>query len=170
MDNLLGRWAVVLAMGVLLTPISGAAEVKVGFVNVARVLDKAPQAEQARTRIEREFAPKDRNLVDQQKELRSLEDQLVRDGSVMTAEQRSKLEGDIRARRRDLRRLQEEFREELNLRRNQELGNLQRKVIEVIQELAKAEKYDLVVGDGVLYAGERIDITDKVISRLKEGP
>ncbi len=146
------------------------AQVKIGFINVARVLDKAPQAEDARGRIEKEFAPKDRALLAQQKELRALEDQLVRDGSVMTEEQRLKLEQDIRARRREMRKAQEEFREELNLRRNQELSKLQRKVVEVIQDLAKAEKYDLVVGDGVLFAGERVDITAKVIARLKEEP
>ena len=145
-----------------------AQDVKVGFVNVAKVLDESPQAAQARERIEKEFAPRDRALLAQQKELRALEDQLVRDGGVMTEDQRVKLEQDIRSRRREMRRTQEEFREELNLRRNQELSKLQRRVIEVIQELAKVESYDLVVTDGVVYASERVDITAKVVGRLKE--
>ncbi len=165
-NTLLSCLAVVVT-GLMFVP-DVSAEFKVGFVNVARVLDKAPQAEDARERIEKEFAPKDRRLLAQQKELRALEDQLVRDGAVMTEDQRVKLEQDIRGRRREMRRAQEEFREELNLRRNQELGKLQREVIEVIQELAKAEKYDLVVSDGVLFAGERVDITDRVIGRLKK--
>ncbi len=145
-----------------------AQNVKVGFVNVAKVLDESPQAARARERIEKEFAPRDRALLAQQKELRALEDQLVRDGAVMTDDQRVKLEQDIRSRRRDMRRTQEEFREELNLRRNQELSKLQRRVIEVIQELAKAESYDLVMTDGVVYASERVDITAKVVGRLQE--
>ena len=145
-----------------------AQDVKVGCVNVAKVLDESPQAAQARERIEKEFAPRDRALLAQQKELRALEDQLVRDGGVMTEDQRVKLEQDIRSRRREMRRTQEEFREELNLRRNQELSKLQRRVIEVIQELAKVESYDLVVTDGVVYASERVDITAKVVGRLKE--
>ena len=158
----------VLLTGALTTSNVLAQNVKVGFVNVAKVLDESPQAAQARERIEKEFAPRDRALLAQQKELRALEDQLVRDGAVMTEDQRSKLEQDIRSRRREMRRSQEEFREELNLRRNQELSKLQRRVIEVIQELAKAESYDLVVTDGVVYAGERVDITAKVVGRLKE--
>ena len=145
-----------------------AADLKVGFVNVARVLDKSPQAADARERIEKEFAPKDRALLAQQKELRGIEDQLVRDGAVMTEEKRLNLEQEVRARRRELRRAQEEFREELNLRRNQELSKLQRRVIEVIQELAKAEGYDLVVSDGVVFASDKVDITEKVIGRLKK--
>lgn len=143
-------------------------EVKLGFVNVAKVLDESPQAAQARERIEKEFAPRDRALLSQQKELRALEDQLVRDGAIMTEDQRVNLEQELRSRRREMRRAQEEFREELNLRRNQELSKLQRRVIEVIQELAKAEAYDLVMTDGIVYAGERVDITSKVVSRLRE--
>lgn len=152
----------------IVVPVVQAQEVKVGFVNVAKVLDESPQAAHARERIEKEFAPRDRALLAQQKELRALEDQLVRDGAVMTEDQRVKLEQDIRSRRREMRRTQEEFREELNLRRNQELSKLQRRVIKVIQELAKTEAYDLVVTDGVVYAGERVDITAKVVDRLRE--
>ena len=133
-----------------------------------RCLTSRLRRAQARERIEKEFAPRDRALLAQQKELRALEDQLVRDGGVMTEDQRVKLEQDIRSRRREMRRTQEEFREELNLRRNQELSKLQRRVIEVIQELAKVESYDLVVTDGVVYASERVDITAKVVGRLKE--
>ena len=149
-----------------LSPAVALAQFKVGFVNIPKVLEKAPQAESARMRIEKEFAPRDRELLDRQKEVRSLEDRLVKDGAVMSASERQRQEGEIRATKREIRRLQDEFREDLNLRRSQELSKLQRKVTEVIQSLAKAEKYDLIVTDGVIYAGERVDITDKIIGRL----
>jgi outer membrane protein len=161
-------FSVLLAATVLLSHASPAqAEFKVGFVNVAKVLDQAPQAEAARTRIEKEFSPRDRELLGQQKELRKLEDKLVRDSAVMAESERVKLDNEIRTIKRELRRAQEEFREDLNLKRNQELGKLQRVVIEVIQGLAKQEKYDLVVSDGVIFAGDRVDITDKVLARLQ---
>jgi outer membrane protein len=153
--------ALALALPVIAEP------VKVGFVNVAKVLDLAPQAEAARQRIEREFAPKDRELVELQRELRTLEDRLVRESAVMADADRARQEAEVRALSRDLRRAQDEFREDLNLRRSQELSSLQRKVTEVIQALARAERYDLIVTDGVVFAGERVDITDKVIERLK---
>jgi len=63
---------------------AAAAEMKVGFVNVAKVLELAPQAEAARNRIEREFAPKDRELLQQQKDVRSLEDRLVKNAAVLS--------------------------------------------------------------------------------------
>lgn len=143
------------------------ADVKVGFVNVAKVLDQAPQAEAARNRIEREFAPKDRELLGQQKELRGMEDKLIKNAAVMSAAERQRQEVEIRALKRELRRSQDEFREDLNVRRNEELGKLQRKVAEVIQSMAKAENYDIVITDGVIYAGKKVDITDRVLDQLK---
>lgn len=158
--------AILFGAALQFSPALALAQVKVGFVNISKVLDKAPQAESARERIEKEFAPRDRELLDQQKEIRAMEDKLVKDGAVMSATERQRRESEIRSLKREIRRLQDEFREDLNLRRSQELSKLQRKVTEVIQELAKAEQYDLIVTDGVIYAGERVDITDKIIGRL----
>jgi outer membrane protein len=151
----------------MFTAQAASAEVKVGFVNVARVLELAPQAEAARTRIEKEFAPRDRELLQQQKDVRSLEDRLVKNAAVLSEAERQRKETDIRASKRELRRAQDEFREDLNLRRSQELSKLQQTVTEVIQTLAKAEKYDLIVSDGVIFAGKRVDITDKILERLR---
>jgi len=157
---------VVLATGVFAAQ-TASAEVKVGFVNVAKVLELAPQAEAARNRIEKEFAPKDRELLEQQKDVRGLEDRLVKNAAVLSESERQRNENEIRATKRELRRAQDEFREDLNLRRSQELSKLQQKVTEVIQALAKAEQYDLIVSDGVIFAGSRVDITDKILERLR---
>jgi len=159
--------AATLVAAALTFPIPAQAEVKVGFVNVAKVLDEAPQAQEARKRIESEFSPRDRELLSQQKEIRTLEEKLMRDGDIMNETQRLQLEQDIRSMKRDLRRSQDEFREDLNLRRTQELSKLQQEVVEVIQELAKDQGYDLIVSDGVVFAGGDVDITETVISRLK---
>jgi outer membrane protein len=154
-------------VAVMFTAQAASAEVKVGFVNVAKVLELAPQAEAARTRIEKEFAPRDRELLQQQKDVRSLEDRLVKNAAVLSEAERQRKETDIRASKRELRRTQDEFREDLNLRRSQELSKLQQTVTEVIQTLAKTEKYDLIVSDGVIFAGKRVDITDRILERLR---
>ncbi len=164
--NALAVWVVLVA--VLMVPeVFAQSSLKIGFVNVGRVLDKAPQAAAARKRIEREFAPRDRKLLEQQKRVRSEEDRLVKNAAVMSTSERQRRESELRALKRELRRLQDEFREDLNLRRGQELNKLQRKVADVIQSMAKADKFDLVVTDGVIYAGERVDYTSHVIERLK---
>lgn len=147
--------------------VAQAAELKIGFVNAAQILDKAPQAELARSRLEKEFAPRDKSLVDAQKSLRSLEEKLARDSAVMGDSERRNLERDILAQQRELKRAQDEFREDFNIRRNEELGSLQRQVYEAIVSLAKEEQFDLIVNDGaVIYASEQVDITDQVLKRL----
>lgn len=147
--------------------VAQAAELKIGFVNAAQILDKAPQAELARSRLEKEFAPRDKSLVDAQKSLRSLEEKLARDSAVMGDSERRNLERDILAQQRELKRAQDEFREDFTIRRNEELGSLQRQVYEAIVSLAKEEQFDLIVNDGaVIYASEQVDITDQVLKRL----
>ena len=144
-----------------------AADFKVGFVNVAIVLDQAPQAAQARARIEREFAPRDREILSQQQQIRALEDKLVKNAAVLSASERERQEAELRQLKRELRRSQEEFREDLNLRRSQELSALQRMVTEVIQDMARGEEYDLIMTDGVVFAGDKVNITKRVIERMK---
>ena len=145
-----------------------AAELKIGFVNAGRVLEEAPQAEDARLRIEKEFAPRDKALVKVQQAIRKSEEKLARDGAIMSESERRKLERDIISQKRDLKRSKEEFREDLNIRGNEMREKLSRRVLVVITDISKKEKYDLVVSDGVVFANERVDMTGKVIDRLKQ--
>lgn len=157
----------VVATGVFVQPAAFGQDLKVGFVNVPRVMDSAPQAKAARERIDDEFAPRDRELVLLQRELNEQEDLLVKNSAIMAASELNRLEEEVRRLRRELRRSQEEFREDLNLRRSQELSKLQRKITEVIQWLANSDDYDIILTDGVVFAGERVDITQRVIDRLR---
>lgn len=148
--------------------IAVAQEVKIGFVNSAQVLQEAPQAEQARIKLKSEFEPRDKKIVSMQKALKKLEDEMSRDVAVMSESVRKKKERKILAMKRDVKRAQEEFNEDLNLRRNEELNTLQQKVYDAIVSLAKEENYDVILGDSVMFASKRVDITDKVIKRLSK--
>ncbi|HEB57079.1 MAG TPA: OmpH family outer membrane protein [Gammaproteobacteria bacterium] len=145
-----------------------AQEVKIGFVNSARVLQEAPQAEHARVKLQSEFEPRDKKIVVMQKALKKLEDEMNRDSAVMSETVRKKKERKLLTMKRDIKRTQEEFNEDLNLRRNEELNNLQQKVYEAIVSLAKEEHYDVILGDSVMFASKRVDITDKIIKRLSK--
>lgn len=152
----------------LCSSVAYAQEFKIGVVNAPRLLEAAPQAESARTRLEAEFAPRDRELVAMQKELRELDEKLNKDRAVMSETESRKMERDILQRQREIKRAQDEFRDDLNLRRNEELGKVQRLVYDAIVSLAKEKKFDLIVSDGVIYASDRVDITDQVLERLKK--
>lgn len=156
--------AVALALPVSLAQ---AADVKIGFVSIAKILSSAPQAEAASKRLEKEFAPRQKGLVEAQKSLRKLEERLSKDGAVMGDSQRRSLEGDIRNQARELKRTSDEFREDFNMRRNEELGKFQKQVLDVVNSVAKEEGFDLVINDGAtLYASPQVDVTEKVLRRL----
>lgn len=147
--------------------IAQTADIKIGVVSIGKILNEAPQAEAANKRLEREFAPREKGLVDAQRDLRQLEERLNRDSAVMSDNQRRDLEREIIAQRRELKRSTDEFREDVNLRRNEELGKFQRQIMDVINNLARDEGFDLIVNEGaVLHMSNRVDITDKVLQRL----
>jgi outer membrane protein len=159
---------VALGAAFLCAALPATAQIKVGFVNVPKVLDQAPQARAADQRLEKEFGPRDSEILGMKRELVKMNEEVAKNAAVMSVGERQRQEAEMRQMRREIRRLEDEFREDVNLRRSQELGKLQRLVVEVIQNLAKAEKFDLIISDGVIYAGERVDITDKIINRLRK--
>jgi len=144
-----------------------AEEFKIGAVNALRVLEQSPQADAAKKKIEKEFAPRDRELVAEQKKMKEMEDRLSKDGAIMSESERRNLERDIISKKRDLKRSQDEFREDLNFRRNEEFAKIQKDIVESIQEVAKENGYDLVLGEGVIFASPRADMSSLVIERLK---
>lgn len=145
-----------------------AADYKIGVVQLARVLQASPQAEAAGKKLETEFGSKQKALAAKEKELKAMEDRAAKDGAIMSEAERAKLERDALNLRRELKRDSDEFRDDVNFRRNEEMGKVQKVIGEAIQSLATEKEFDLVLGDGVFYASKAVDITDQVIEKLKK--
>jgi len=143
------------------------AEIKIGTVNVPKVMEMAPQAEQARQRLKREFEPREQKLLRQENDIIALEERLNKDRAIMKESQVLDLQRDINSKKRDYRRDRDEFREDRNIRYNEELSKLQEEVLAVIQKIAKNDRYDLILTDGFVWASEEVDITNKVLRELK---
>ncbi len=142
-----------------------AVELKIGYVNAVKVIEEAPQGEAALKKLEAEFAPRDKQIVEMQNRLKQLEQELEKNALVLKdAEHRSK-EFEIVSLKRDLRRATQEFREDYNLRRNEELAALQKIVQKTIAEIAKQENYDLIL-ESAVYASPKADITDTILKKL----
>lgn len=139
------------------------ADLKIGYVNTVRVIEEAPQGVAALKKLETEFGQRDKELVNLQNRIRQLDDELQK--GLSTADRRAR-EREILTQKRELKRATQEFREDYNQRRNEELAVLQQVVRKAILDIAKQEKYDLVLHEGTVYASESIDITDKVLKRL----
>ena len=141
---------------------------KIGFVNTEKLFREAAPAKRAQAKLEREFAARDAEVQKLTKQVRDLQSSLDKDGATMAEGDRRNKERDLANLSRDLQRAQREFREDLNLRRNEELASLQERANRVIQQIAEAEKFDLILQDPVVYASQRIDITDKVTKALAD--
>jgi outer membrane protein len=143
-------------------------EVKVGVVNIPLLMDRAPQAEAASQELERRYAPREAELNTEREAIRKLEETLLRDADVMAASRKAELEAELRSRSREYKRAADDFKEDLNISRNEALGLLQREVVKAIGEIAKSENYDLVLTDNVVYASPSVDFTERVLERLQE--
>ena len=145
-----------------------AADYKIGFVNTERLFRDAAPAKRAQQKLEKEFAARDAEIQKLAKQVRDLQALLEKDGVTMAEAERRNRERDLANLSRDLQRSQREFREDLNLRRNEELSSVQERANKVILQIAEAEKFDLIIQDPVVYASPKIDITDKVIKALAD--
>jgi len=153
---------------VFINPSLFAQDIRFGFVNTAQIMNEAPQADAAREILKNEFKSRDEKIVALQNELKALEDEINKNSAIMSENVRNKNERKVVSLKRDIKRAKEEFNEDLNIRRNEELTKLQKQVYETIVAVAKEKNYDVILGDSVLFASKRVDLTGQVIEKLKQ--
>lgn len=160
--------AFMLTVGLAMTALMGlsrAADVKVGFIDADRINRESAPAERATKKLEKEFAQREQELRKLEQQGKALQAQLEKDGLTMSDTERRNKEQELGRQTREFQRLQREFREDLNLRRNEELAALFERANKVIKQIAEAEKFDLIIQEAV-YRSPRIDITDRVLKAL----
>lgn len=144
-----------------------AADLKLGYVDTVKLFKDAPQAMQAEEMLRKEFSSREKVLLDKQKKRTGLEERLRRDGMVMSEAERKKIDNELLTISREMRRDQDEFREDLNRRRNEEIAKVQEFIKEVIDKIGKEEGFDLIFFEGIAFANPELDITVKVLTRLE---
>lgn len=164
MSNILK--SLVLASLMTLSLSAYSAELKVGYVQVDKILQDAPQTAESGKKLEREFSPRSQELDRMAKQIKDLESALDKEGLTISEAERRNKERDVQSIKIEFQRKQRELREDINLRKNEELGTLQDRINKAVQSVSEAEGYDLVVYSGVAYASKKIDITDKVLKLL----
>jgi outer membrane protein len=158
-----------LAVAVIATSgVSAQANLKIGVINVARLIEQSPQAAAVQKKLTDEFGPRQRELAAKQTSLRTQVETFQRDSPVMGETERANLERQIRDTQRELQRAEQELREDADLRQNEEINNLQREVLTKAMEYARANQYDLVLTDAnVIFGSTAVDITAGVLALLK---
>lgn len=149
------------------TMASGAAELKIGFIDAERVNRESAPADQASKRLEKEFQPRAQELQRIEGQVKAAQTQLEKDALTLSETDRRRREQDLSRQIVDLQRRQREYTEDLNLRRNQELAGLLERANKIIRQIAESEKYDLILQEAV-YRSPRVDITDRVLKALAD--
>jgi outer membrane protein len=159
-------WIVAIAGSFAVLP-AWAVDLKIGVVDYGKLMEQSPQAKTVVDAIRTEFTPRQRDLQNEQQSLKAKEDKLQKDGATMTEDQRQRTEKELRDSYRDLSRKQQEVQDDFNARRNEEMSRLQRTLIEEVRVYAKAQNFDLVIADGVIYSTPTLDITPAILTALQ---
>jgi outer membrane protein len=147
--------------------IPAAAEVKVGVVDIAKLFEESPQAKVVQEGLRAEFQPRLTQLMAQEQSLKTSNDKYQKDAATMAPDQRTKAEKDLRDRAREIERKKAELQDDSNAKRQEEMNKLQRLLFGEVREYAKAQNYDIVIAEGVLYATPTVDITAAVLAALQ---
>lgn len=169
-ESMLKRLFLALATTAMLcgSALAVAADLKIGFIDAERINRESAPAERASKQLEKEFAPRAQELQRREAQIKTLQGQLEKDALTMGESDRRSKEQELGRLNLDFQRMQREYREDLNLRRNQELGALFERANRVIRQIAETEKYDIILQEAV-YRNPKIDITDKVLKALADG-
>jgi outer membrane protein len=144
------------------------ANLKIGVINVGRLIEQSPQYATVTKTLEDEFGPRQRDITAMQTRLRTQTETFQRDSPVMAEAERLNLERQIRDGQRELQRTENEYLEDLNLRRNEELEKLQREILLKANEYARAQRFDLLLANQtIIFASTAVDVTEAVLAALK---
>ena len=156
--------------GLLAGAAANAADLKIGVVDFNRLIAESPQAKQLSQSLDNEFGARRRELLSMQNDVKAKDDKLQKEGPLMAEAERSKAEKSLRDEQRELSRKGSEFQDDASQRRNEELNKLQRFVASEIATYASQQGFDLVLGEGVFYSKNSLDITTQVLDVLKTKP
>jgi len=146
------------------------AEIKIGYVDFQKLMAEAPQVKSTMQALQNEFGPRQRELLAMQNDLKARDEKLAKEGAIMAEADRAKAEKALRDQQREFSRKGGEFQDDLSTRKNEEIGKVQRYLLEEIRTYSGAQGFDLVLGEGVFYNKPQLDITAQVLELLKSKP
>lgn len=152
----------------LATTMVSAASLKIGFVNMNQLLQEAPQVQAINSKLQDRFSAPKKELDDLGNSIKEQEKEIKRNELLMTESKLKKSKENLLEQIKQYREKEAKLAKELQTMQNQELAVFRDVVRKVIGEMAEQEKFDLILNDGVMYAGDSLNVTDKLLERLKK--
>jgi len=156
---------ILLMICMVVTSQATAQSLRVGYVDMKRVLDNAPQVVAGREQLDLEFRPRNEAIEFQERQAQTMDERL-QSGDI-SDDARIRLERDLRETRRAVNRQKEDLRDELSFRRTEEVQKLEGQINQAVQEIARNNGYDLILSSPVVYADPSLDITDQILQQLR---
>lgn len=160
--------AALLAVSTGLAGGAQAADLKIGVIDTAMLLQKSPQAQNAQAEMQKKFDVRRKDLVAEQDEIKSKQDQLSKNGATMSAAQMQDSQAQLDELQRDFSRKSGDFQDDYNMERNAQLSRLQQDVFKAAQEFAQSAKFNLIIAEGVVYKDSAVDVTDQVLAQMQK--
>jgi outer membrane protein len=157
-----------LLLSLILLSTASNAELKAAFINSSTILQKAPQAIEAVESMQKEFKDREQKLRDLAESIKTREENWQKDSAIMSADQKKKMENELIEDKRKLRFDAQSLKEDVDLRRKQEMTKLRTSISKVINDYAEKNGYDLIFTEGVAYAADQVNITDEILKELGE--
>ena len=140
---------------------------RVGYVDMKRLLDNAPQVVAGRQKLQKEFSARDEALRADEARSATLHARQAQDAATMTKDDEASLQREIDALDRSIKRHRDTLRADLKTRSDQELDRSWRQINDAVVQFAREKDYDLIVPSPVIYASPKVDITEQILDRLR---
>jgi len=145
---------------------AAAQQLRVGYVDMKVVLDRAPQVLAGRDQLDLEFRARNDAIEFQEKQMKVMEERLQK-GDI-AEDSRTRLERELRETRRNINRQKEDLRDELSFRRTEEVQKLEEQINQAVERIARDNGYDLILSSPVIYADPSLDITQLILDQLQQ--
>lgn len=167
----ISRILAILMLAVTATALSGAAiaeeATRLGVVNSQRLLAESTMAKNSQVLLEKEFSSRSTEIQEQAKRLQAMVVAFEKDAPILAETERAKRQQELVAADADFRTKQATFTNDLNQRKNEELGKVLENANSTIRKIAEQRKLDLIVQD-VVYFNPKIDITEEVLRNMNK--
>lgn len=159
-------WPLALAVALMSSTVA-AQDLKIGVINLARLVSQSPQAQDIRQNMSEQFAARRKALQEKMQALKADIKRLKRDGSVMSKAARKELKESIKDQRRVLEIKKSNYQDDVRAAKRQALMKLRKEIAGAINQFATNYNYDMILGQGVLYANDTVNVTDKLLQLLR---
>ena len=141
--------------------------VKVGVVDLQKIMQTSPQMKVIQQQVEKDFKPRRDKLVAMEGSLKNDMEKFKRDSTVMSDAQKKELEKKIIAAQQLFERQGQQYQQELSTAHNEAMEGLYTKIRTAIKVVAEAQKYDIILQkDAAPFSIDSLDVTPAVIKNI----